>query len=494
MSQDAPKSSTLGYPRIGENREMKRSLESYWAGVISEGALLGVSEAIEASCVADQAAAGIDLIGVGDHTLYDHVLDWTHRLGTAPERFHNVSSDLKSLDTYFAMARGHESASALDMSKFFGTNYHYLVPELSDKTTPKPSFDKFLAHIRSAQNGVGEGLVAPIILGPITYVKLAKLTNIGLEEMVRKILPAYVQLLERVKALKVVEVQIHEPALVLEDAATLKSAFKEAFGVLAAVGVPIHLVTYFDGIAEEVYPWLTSLPGLAAISLDFTRGNNLDVIKKCGGFPESLRLGAGVIDARSVWSDAESAPKLLADIRAVVGPNVAVCVQPSASLQFLPLDLRAESELPDALKCRLAFARQKLDLVAGLANGKDISSGLANKGVASGDDKKQASATLSEDMFERKPAFDARRSQQFTVPGGYATTTIGSFPQTPQIRKFRLQRKKGIITEEQYNYEVDKQISFAIGVQEALGLDVLVHGEPERTDMVRAIIFLVLHC
>jgi 5-methyltetrahydropteroyltriglutamate--homocysteine methyltransferase len=469
-------SSTLGYPRIGADREMKKSLEQYWAGVVSEAALLGVSEAIEAQSVSDQASAGIDLIGVGDHTLYDHVLDWTFRLGCVPERFQGVKA---GLDTYFAMARGVDGAPALDMSKFFGTNYHYLVPEFSDKTSPTPNFKSYLTQIRAAQNGVGPKRVAPIVLGPVTLVCIAKLNNVSRMEMLAKLIPAYVQLCGDLAALSVPEVQIHEPALVLGEAATLRELFVTAYTSISQVSPPIHIATYFDSLSETVLPWVLELPGLTALSLDFTRGDNVKVITKCG-FPSGIRLGAGIVDGRSVWADSATAP-LLQEIRSAVGTAVAISVQPSCSLQYVPLDLELEPDLPKELKANLAFARQKLAIINAIATGHARSS---DKADIRSSVESSVLETITEEMFLRTPGFDIRRPQQFTVPGGFGTNTIGSFPQTSEIRKLRVQKRKGTITEKEYDSEIDKYIAHAIKVQETLGLDVFVHGEPERTDMV----------
>jgi 5-methyltetrahydropteroyltriglutamate--homocysteine methyltransferase len=365
------------------------------------------------------------------------------------------------------------------MSKFFGTNYHYMVPEFSDKSSPTPDFKAYLTQIRAAQNGVGPERVAPIVLGPVTLVCIAKLTNISRQDMTAKLIPAYVELLGDLAALSVPEVQFHEPALVLDDAESLSHLYLSSYAALSKVGLPIHVVTYFDSLSETVLPWVVKLPGLSALSLDFTRGNNLGTIRKCG-FPSNIRLGAGVVDGRSVWADTNAA-SVLEEVRSAVGPSVAVSVQPSCSLQYVPLDLAAESDLPVELKTKLAFARQKLAIVASVAAGRTPA---ADNSSARNLVENVVVSTIAEEMFLRTPSFETRRPQQFTVPGGFGTNTIGSFPQTPEIRKLRVLKKKGTITEEQYNAEVDKHIAYAINVQETLGLDVFVHGEPERTDMV----------
>lgn len=470
-------SATLGYPRIGRNREMKKGLEKYWSNLITEAALQAISQSVLHDSLTTQADAGIHRVAVGDHSLYDPVLDWTRRLGCIPPRFHAVPS---GLPTYFAMARGVDEAPALDLSKFFGTNYHYLVPELDQNTTPNPDFDDFLDMVDFAQQTIGKHKVVPVLLGPVSYVHIANLTGIKPLDMLNKLLPLYLDLLATLKARGVSEVQLQEPALVLSEAATLRPLYDAAFASLADAGVPLHLVTFFDDVDADIFPWVAQLPGLNAISLDFTRGDNLDTLKKCP-FPNNLRLGAGIIDGRSVWSDRDSAPAMLKSIRAIVGDDVPISVQPSCSLQYVPIDVECETEIPAEIKSKLSFAVQKLETLATLAKkGAEGSNGVSMDTVISD----AITDALDEGLFVRKPSFEERRPQQYSVPGGFGTTTIGSFPQTPEIRRVRTQFKNGKILETEYHSMIDKQIGYCIGVQEALGLDVFVHGEAERSDMV----------
>lgn len=467
---------TLGYPRIGRSREMKKSLENYWSSIIEETTLLAISESVLADALTTQSTAGIDRIAVGDHTLYDHVLDWIARLGCIPPRFHSVPD---GLPTYFAMARGVDDAPALDMTKFFDTNYHYLVPELDENTSPEPHFEDFLSMIEFAQGKIGKDCVVPNVLGPVTYVRIATVTGIKPLDILNKLIPVYVQLLESLKAMGVSEVQIHEPALVLGDAADLLPLYNAAFPALASTGVPLHLVTYFDDIAPEVFEWVSKLPGLNAISLDFTRGESLETLKKIP-FPKGLRLGAGVVDGRSIWSDKITAGPILEKIRSAVGDEVAISVQPSCSLQYVPIDVEVETMLPEDVKARLSFAVQKLETVATLAKNGSTRAENTMEAVVS----KAIAGTLDDSLFRRKEEFAVRRPEQFSVAGGLGTTTIGSFPPSAETRRLRTKFKKGEISSAEYHTEVDKQIGYAIGVQEAIGLDVFVHGEPERSDMV----------
>lgn len=465
---------TLGYPRIGRNREMKKGLEKYWANVITETALKTISETVFVDALNTQKEHAIDHISVGDHTMYDHVLDWTMRLGCVPARFASLKP---GLSTYFAMARGVDDAPALDMSKYFGTNYHYLVPELSQETKPVGVFDDFLAMVDTAVGVVGKDHVVPNVLGPVTYVDIAKLEGVSKKEMVSRLVPVYVELLQALAERGVTEVQMHEPALVMSHANELKELYQFSYEALAKVGLPLNLVSFFDSVDVEVFEWVKNLSGLSAISLDFTRGENMATLKQCG-FPGELRLGAGIVDGRSVWSDATTAPALLAEVREIVGKDVQICVQPSCSLQYVPIDVELEMKIPEHVKSRLSFAVQKLASVAAIA-----------KGVQSGVDMSQVveqavAEALDESLFKRAEAFEVRRPKQFSVENGYGTTTIGSFPQTPEIRRLHAKHRKGDISESDYNSAIDKQLAFVIGIQEALGLDVFVHGEPERTDMV----------
>ncbi|CDF34201.1 5-methyltetrahydropteroyltriglutamate--homocysteine methyltransferase [Chondrus crispus] len=470
-------SATLGYPRVGRNREMKKALESHWGAQSTAADLHAVSEAVLVDSLRAQHAAGVARIAVGDHTLYDPVLDWTRRLGCVPPRF----AHLPALDRYFAMARGVDDAPALDLSKFFGTNYHYLVPEIDAAAAPRPDFADFLDMIRLAQDTVGNHPVVPLVLGPVTYVHLAKLEGVEAKDVLAKLLPVYAQLLAELKAMGVKEVMMQEPALVLTEAAEMKDLYQTAYKALAEPRLPLHVVTFFDSVDPAVLSWVVALPGINGLSLDFTRGNNLAALKEMT-WPNSLRLGAGVVDGRSVWTDADTAPPMLAAIREAVGDGVEISVQPSCSLHYVPIDVECETDIPKEIRSRLSFAVQKLDTVVALAKQP---AGSGAKG-AQMDQIVQDAITdaLDEELFVREPKFERRRPQQFSVPGGFGTTTIGSFPQTKEIRRVRTQFKKGNLSEVEYHSMIDKQIGFCIGVQEALGLDVFVHGECERSDMV----------
>ncbi len=472
-----PITQTLGYPRIGKNREMKRALEAYWQGKLDRDALL-VDTFLEVMHEGwrTQAAAGIDLIGVGMESLYDHVLDWSARFDLIPPRF----KSLDGLARYFAMARGAPGIPALDMTKWFDTNYHYLAPEIDASITPSANFDDFLALIRAAQAVLG-ACVAPIVLGPVTLLRLARL-SVDFGEMLSALLPLYRQLLDALKALGVAEVQMHEPALVLGDAAALRPHVEQAYAELAAVGLSLNLVTYFDDLGES-YPWIVALP-VDVISLDFTRGDNLALIQ-AHGWPQEKTLGAGVVDARSVWRVRPAETLTLLETLRGYAPQMRI--SPSASLQFVPYTAAREKALPEALRGVLAFAEEKLVEVRRLATGDTwgMDAPWAEfYAFAPADPAVQARLeALQPEDFTRVLPYTERRPRQVQLPL-FPTTTIGSFPQTSEVRRLRARFNKGEISQAEYEAGIDAFIGYTVGVQDGLGLDMLVHGESERTDMV----------
>ncbi|AFZ18864.1 5-methyltetrahydropteroyltriglutamate--homocysteine S-methyltransferase [Allocoleopsis franciscana] len=474
---------TLGYPRIGKNREVKKALEGFWSGKLDSESLLQTVRQVEESNWQTQLQAGIDRIGIGDTTLYDSVLDWSVYLGLIPERFQHLSG----LEQYFAMARGKEGIPALEMTKWFDTNYHYLVPEISAQLL-SADFSDVLETVHRAQQILGQRAV-PIILGPVTLLRLSRL-EVPISELVSPLCDRYLNLLLALKPLGVEEVQIHEPALVLGDATNFKEYYESIYASLAKVGLPLHLVTYFDDLGEN-YPWVVQLP-VSSISLDFTRGRNLELIKHYG-FPADKRLGVGIVDARNIW---QIRPDRLLPILEEIQPITSnLSIQPSASLQFVPYDATRETKLPEPLRNVLSFAEQKLQEVVFLAR------------TAAGEDLKQERESiqaswqvfeqfspanqvvqdrlknLKMDDFQRSLSYSLRLSEQIPLPP-LPTTTIGSFPQTSEVRQLRVKYKRGELTLAQYHQSIDTQIAQCIKIQEEIGLDVLVHGEFERTDMV----------
>lgn len=476
---------TLGYPRIGKNREVKKALEAFWSRKLDTDSLLQTVHTVEETNWKTQVEAGVDYIGIGDATLYDHVLDWTWRFGLIPERFRQFTG----LERYFAMARGKEGIPALEMTKWFDTNYHYLVPEISSLTL-SADFNDFLDTVRRAQKIIGKRAI-PIVLGPCTLLRLSRL-EVPVVEVLAKLLPLYKDLLTELKNLGVEEVQIHEPSLVLGDANSWKEYFQSVYNSLSEVGLPLHLVTYFDDLGET-YPWVMELP-VTAISLDFTRGRNLELMKT-HGFPQDKRLGVGIVDARNIWLlRPKQVLSVLNDIVETL-PGTSLHIQPSASLQFVPYDATRETQLPEQLRRILSFAEQKLQEVVFLARtiaGEDIKveqdlievSWEAFQYINTANQELQNKLkSLKIQDFERSLSYWQRQSLQIPLPA-FPTTTIGSFPQTSEVRQLRVRYKRGELNQEDYQTAVNAQIAECIKMQSEIGLDVLVHGEFERTDMV----------
>ncbi|MFB6275596.1 MAG: 5-methyltetrahydropteroyltriglutamate--homocysteine S-methyltransferase [Halothece sp.] len=477
---------TLGYPRIGKQREVKKALEAFWKGESDRESLRNTLQTVETDNWKTQLEAGIEQIGVGDATLYDHVLDWAVRLGMIPERFQHLSG----LDRYFTMARGKDEIPALEMTKWFDTNYHYLVPEV-DGTLQPHDFSDFLETVQRAQTVLGENRAVPIVLGPVTLLRLSRLKT-DWETAIHQLRDRYVELLQELKTLGVAEVQLHEPALVFGDASNFRDTYESTYQTLADVDVAINLATYFDDLGEA-YPWVIQLP-VSVISLDFTRGKNFELLEH-HGFPEDKQLGVGIVDARNVWKVHPEAT--LSTLESIESITSNLSIQPSASLQFVPYDAQQETKLPDELRNVLSFAEQKLQEVGMLANALSLSAEGAEDQLAlwhmqwemfeefnSGTSQVQEQLNnLSEKEFQRPLPYQQRREKQPDLPL-FPTTTIGSFPQTSEVRKLRVQLRRGEITEAEYQSAIEDEIAKCIQLQEKAGLDVLVHGEFERTDMV----------
>ncbi|KAG2448374.1 hypothetical protein HYH02_006956 [Chlamydomonas schloesseri] len=493
--------STIGFPRIGDQRQLKFAMESFFKGDSTDAELLAVAHKVQADAWNLQKAAGVSLIGL-DGTLYDQVLDTITWLGAIPPRFQALSG----LQRYYAMARG---GTALDMSKFFDTNYHYLVPELGPevlapgKSSLQPDFSGPLEKLARGQAVVGREHAVPILIGPVTFVSLSRGCELPLGEAVSRLLPAYCALLQQLAAAGAPEVQLHEPVLATSEGAELRAEFEAAYAQLAqAAGtVPLHLVTYYDDIGAA-YPWAVALP-VAAVSLDFlgppgaaVPSQTLALIKQ-HGFPSDKRLGAGVVDGRSVWKDDGTALALLRELLDAGAVSAdRLLVTSSAPLQHLPYDLdlelaaantaaAAEPQLPPALAARLGFAKQKVEEIVSTARlAASPGDGSVFKAVQPREQQvEDHRAGIAAEWFSRPQSFEARREQQPQFHD-FPTTTIGSFPQTAEVRRLRQQLKSGKLTQAEYEGLIAGHIAHAVGVQEALGLDVLVHGEAERTDMV----------
>jgi 5-methyltetrahydropteroyltriglutamate--homocysteine methyltransferase len=381
------------------------------------------------------------------------------------------------------------------MKKWITSNYHYMVPEVDETlTTLHSNFAGYLASVKRGVDKLGADRATPVVMGPVSFVRFCNFKQAGSQDLQRfalldKLLPLYKDLLAKLKTMGVKEIQIHEPTLVFADS-SLKALFERAYPSILPADVAINMVSFFEGVSEENYKWMLSVPEINILSLDFTRGDNLDLVKKFGIAGKTL--GAGIIDGRNVW---KVNPATVTPLLKTLSESGAaeIRIQPSSSLQFVPWNLECEQGiLAQPLGSALAFGKQKLKEVA------DVCSKAAGTGNLDAYDQAWKSyqakregnskvttraANLTESDFSRSEVYAVRRKQQ--LPGVLLpTTTIGSFPQTKEIRSLRHQLKKGTLSLPDYERAIDQQIAMMIGIQEGLGLDILVHGEPERTDMV----------
>jgi 5-methyltetrahydropteroyltriglutamate--homocysteine methyltransferase len=492
-------SSNVGYPRIGEKREWKQALEQFWAGKLEKEAFLKQIEEIRLQHLKKQKEHGIDLIPVGDFSLYDHVLDTAVMFGLVPKRF-NYNGGKVSLETYFDIARGTKEAVAAEMTKWFNTNYHYIVPELNE-TVPALVENRPLQFFQEAKQKLGiHG--KPIILGPITFVKLSKgYDKSDFKAVVEQFVPLYAEILRELETEGVEWVQIDEPILATTIPRDELSLVNEVYQALhdAAPNVKVIVQTYFDSI--EHYKEVVSLP-VQGIGLDFVHdnGQNLAALKKYG-FPKDKGLAAGVIDGRNIWrANLEGTMSLLSEIEEVVS-KTRLIVQPSSSLLHVPVTVKNEELLDEILRNALAFADEKLEEISTLTNGMNNGKRVIQKeidettkaiheinqsSIRNNTQVREAIRSLQKDQAERKAPYTVRRGLQekaFQLPL-LPTTTIGSFPQTKEVRKQRLKWRKGELTDNEYEVYIKAEIKKWIDIQEDLGLDVFVHGEFERTDMV----------
>ena len=485
----------LGYPRIGARRELKFALEAYWRGEIGETELRARGAKLRAENWRAQQGAGLDLVPVGDFAWYDQVLNTTALVGAAPARF---NFDRVGLPAYFAMARGSSGQPALEMTKWFDTNYHYLVPEFDARTRFRPDASWLLDEVREAQAlGVP---VKPVVIGPLTYLWLGKEKQAGFDRL--SLLPpltaVYRELLGALARLGVEWVQVDESALVLDLPGQWTDRLESTYEELAATGPKLLLATYFGSVAHLAQR-LKHLP-VGGVHLDLARApEQLDAFLP--DYPQDKALSLGVVDGRNVWRcDLECALDALQPARAKLGERL--WLAPSCSLLHSPIDLDLEQRLDSEVKGWLAFARQKLDevvllkrgLVEGrkavayevaLANGARSSRALSKR--VNNPAVERAVRAVKSATGKRATPFKQRyavQQQSLNLPP-FPTTTIGSFPQTAEVRRARKEFSDGKLEEGQYRERIRGEIRDAVARQEALGLDVLVHGEAERNDMVQ---------
>lgn len=488
-------SSNIGYPRIGEQREWKKALEKYWNGSLSQQELLATTKEVRLNGLRKQKELGIDLIPVGDFSLYDHVLDTALMFGIVPERFQNNGLSASSLDTYFAIARGTKEAYASEMTKWFNTNYHYIVPEF-DHAKPILVENRPLTFYREAKEELGiEG--KPVILGPISFLKLGKgYKETEFTSLLEKFLPLYIQILKELESDGVEWVQIDEPILVTELSGEEIPIIKQTYQTIAEAVPSLKLVlqTYFESIHH--YEELIHLP-VVGFGLDFVHGDALEVIRQFG-FPQDKVLFAGIIDGRNVWrKDLEQTWGILEIIQQIVEQD-RIIIQPSCSLLHVPITKELEHTLDPIIKAGLSFADEKLKEIAILADGLTFGKTKISKEVNESTEaiqrlnqsdyrrKSENGVDLQEVQAERQSPFSQRilEQQEALQLPLLPTTTIGSLPQTAEVRKQRLRWRKGDLSTQEYEQFINKEIKKWIEIQEEIGLDVLVHGEFERTDMV----------
>jgi 5-methyltetrahydropteroyltriglutamate--homocysteine methyltransferase len=491
----------LGFPRIGLNRELKKALEAYWKGTKSESELLSVAKELRASHWKLQQDAGIELIPTNDFSLYDHILDASCMLGNIPERYNWDGGEI-DLDLYFAMARGRQQDGqdvvAMEMTKWFDTNYHYIVPELSTETDFKLSTTRTVDQVKEA---LALGIAPrPMQIGPVSYLLLGKMrdgSDADRLSLLPKILPVYAELFTELEKAGLEHIQMGEAMLVTDLNDAEKQAFTDAYEYLASkTNLKITIATYFGGLGDNIQT-AANLP-VAGLHVDLVRApEQLDEV--LNALPDDKLLSIGLVDGRNIWKTNLEAAKELGQ-RAVQALGAdRVLVAPSCSLMHCPIDLDGEDQLNTELKNWLAYAKQKLvevtlltDALNGTINehafaeNKSAIESRKNSLLVHNAKVQSRMTALTVADAKRISPFEARIKAQKTALDLplLPTTTIGSFPQTQEIRQMRSKFKKGNISEEEYDAFLAKITEELIAWQDEIGIDVPVHGEYERNDMV----------
>ncbi|MGX1960368.1 5-methyltetrahydropteroyltriglutamate--homocysteine S-methyltransferase [Serratia proteamaculans] len=488
---------TLGFPRVGLRRELKKAQESYWAGNSTQEELLAVGRELRARHWQQQQQAGVDLVPVGDFAWYDHVLTTSLLLGNVPARHQNADGSI-DLDTLFRLGRGRaptgEPAAAAEMTKWFNTNYHYMVPEFHKGQQFKLGWTQLLDEVDEAL-ALGHK-IKPVLLGPVTYLWLGKVKGESFDRLslLNDILPVYQQVLAELAKRGVEWVQIDEPALVLELPQEWLNVFKPAYDALQGQ-VKLLLTTYFDSVGHNL-DTLRELP-VQGLHVDLVGGHDdIEVLNKA--LPKEWLLSLGVINGRNVWrADLSS---WFERLQPLVGSRP-LWIGTSCSLLHSPIDLSVETRLDEEVKSWFAFALQKCAEVAllsaalnapGAAKQAELDAYSApirarrqSSRVHNAQVGQRLAAITAQDCERQSPYAERAQAQRerFNLPA-WPTTTIGSFPQTTEIRGLRLDFKQGRLDGNNYRTSISEHIKQAITEQERLGLDVLVHGEAERNDMV----------
>lgn len=490
---------------MGANRELKKAEEAYWAGRISKDELLQAAAQIRRSNWLLQKEAGIDLIPGNDFSFYDQTLDLSLCIDAVPERYNTLRDD--RLELYFAMAHGYQKngidVTAMEMTKWFDTNYHYIVPEFVKNQEFKLTYNKAAQEFKEAlELGIK---TKPVLVGPVTYLLIGKEKEAGFNriELLDRLLPAYIEILKELESLGAEFVQIDEPSLCTDLTPQVEEAYRKAYAAIAkATGLKIILTTYFGGLADNAALAAELKP--AVLHIDLVRApESLDGVIDV--LPAGTALSLGVVDGRNIWkNDFRKSLEIIEDAKSKLGQE-RIIVATSCSLLHSPFDLENEhneKSLPAQVKRWLSFARQKVAEVVTLAdlaggapsecskealknNTADIEDRRTSPLTNNGEVRKRMAA-VTPDFAKRKSPFGERiaaQHRELYLPL-FPTTTIGSFPQTTQVRSWRSKFKKGEITKQEYTALLKGEIERTIRIQEEIGLDVLVHGESERNDMV----------
>jgi 5-methyltetrahydropteroyltriglutamate--homocysteine methyltransferase len=485
----------LGFPRIGAQRELKFAQESFWRGEADEAHLRDVAKALRARHWEHQRAAKLDFVAAGDFSYYDQMLSLSALLGALPERF-GFNPAALTLAQYFELARGNAAQPAMEMTKWFDTNYHYLVPELGPHTAFEAGVDWFFDEIDEAL--ALKLALKPVLIGPLTYLRLSKshVADFDRLSLLPKLVARYARVLAQLKARGIEWVQLDEPALCLDLEANWREAFASAYQVLGDCGVKVLLATYFESAAEHV-ELVAALP-VHGVHIDLIRApQQLDAWR--AALPTQAVLSAGVIDGRNIWrADSSAIVQALKHTHDALGERL--WIAPSCSLLHVPVSLNTENKLDAEFKSWLAFATEKLHEVSTIAQALTRPAAVANELAAASaarESRRNSSAVVNalvqkrmaavtDAMTARQSPFAERNRVQrdaLQLPP-LPTTTIGSFPQTSDIRQARAAFKAGTLNAFDYLERMRAEIATAVRRQEALGIDVLVHGEAERNDMV----------
>ena len=496
------KSASLGFPRVGAFRELKKAVESYWKATSSKEDLLKTAAEIRKNNWQLQKSAGISYIPSNDFSFYDHILDFIATVGAIPNRF-NFKGGNVDLDLYFACARGSQKNGldvvAMEMTKWFDTNYHYLVPELTKDQNFQFSSTKIVdEYLEAKALGIE---TRPVILGPITFLLIGKMVNGGNAlSLLPKLLPVYAEIFDRLKKAGVKDIQIDEPSLVTDLNSDILNAYELSYKEIKkfSEGVKLHLATYFDNLGENTKTAFSL--GTDSVHVDLVRApDQLDQV--LGAINSNQSISLGLVDGRNIWIN--NLEKSIAITKKVVEKlgDSRVIIASSCQLLHTPVDLDSEKELDKEIRSWLSFAKQKLseiNAIASAVSGNEASvAGLLEINKKANNSRKISLKIHNEAVKERVKNIDAsilnrhsphktrKKVQQTFVPlPALPTTTIGSFPQTKEVRKYRADFKAGKINDAEYYNFVKQEIASCIKFQEEIGLDVLVHGEFERNDMV----------